>query len=699
MISLILITTLITFMTACSETTSNTSEVATVVPIKPVPVAMELPTMIPVQPTSTAKPTATATAEPTSTSTAQPISTPTEKPTSTSTTTPLATPTLTPEPTPTDIPTLSPTPEPTATPTPVPPPFTGTVWIPGTTEILNTSDPSFFGSLKKIPDAPRVMFDRRTGTFDTVNPFLFEADFADGLKIEVQVNSEFEPPDSAEAAALTYLHAVGQLPTLLRTEVETIWLHKGDEDFGGGNNNLLIHHERGLTYIDQGVLEEVFLHEASHTSLDPHHYGEEWKRARSADANSISIYSRDNPDREDIAETFPMYYALRYKASRVSSDLLRTIENTVPNRINYFDQFFSEMEPAPYPVRIRAQKFSKDNPNVKRLIDLGWNKPVSDPATFEVASDLKGEFTEVCNLHPECISATKRKFGSVENTPFREKDSLTIVKHGVQAAEEYLGSYGPFRVFIIGTDIQAADDMAKQFCDWAYDSSMRSYCHEKDQGVEIREIAEYGGNNGFAQHSRELSAPNQSFVIGNPFRWGYSENASKTAAHEYFHIYQNAHQLLQTEDDIGLPLWLEEGSAEFLALYITDKNQWVDDGGSKINFRNRMNGALQGAKDLRKANPGLTIRDIETSELRDMVTCDGCQYYLQYATGQWATAWLINMTSLDHFYKVYIPSISEYGGEKAFENSFELTIDEFYAEFEAFMNLATETQMSILQEP
>ena len=78
------------------------------------------------------------------------------------------------------------------------------------------------------------MFDRRTGTFDTVNPFLFEADFADGLKIEVQVNSEFETPDSAEAAALIYLYAVGQLPTELRQEVDTIWLHKGDEDFGGG---------------------------------------------------------------------------------------------------------------------------------------------------------------------------------------------------------------------------------------------------------------------------------------------------------------------------------------------------------------------------------------------------------------------------------------------------------------------------------
>ena len=185
------------------------------------------------------------------------------------------------------------------------------------------------------------MFDRRTGSFDTVNPFLFEAYFADGLKIEVQVNSEFETPDSAEAAALIYLYAVGQLPTELRQEVDTIWLHKGDEDFGGGNNNLLIHHERGLTYIDQEVLEEVFLHEASHTSLDPHHYGEEWEKARSADANNyISLYAKDNPDREDIAETFPMYYALRYKASRVSTDLLRTIQNTVPNRIKYFDHFF-----------------------------------------------------------------------------------------------------------------------------------------------------------------------------------------------------------------------------------------------------------------------------------------------------------------------------------------------------------------------
>ena len=63
LISLILITTLITFMTACSETTSNTSEVATVVPTKPVPTA----TLTPVPLTDTPTPGAKVETKPSST--------------------------------------------------------------------------------------------------------------------------------------------------------------------------------------------------------------------------------------------------------------------------------------------------------------------------------------------------------------------------------------------------------------------------------------------------------------------------------------------------------------------------------------------------------------------------------------------------------------------------------------------------------
>ena len=163
-----------------------------------------------------------------------------------------------------------------------------------TFEIIKESDPTRFDTLTKISDNPRKMFDRRNGWI-TVTPFLFEATFTDGQSIEVQVNPEFESAEIAREIALIYLGPIGLLPAILRLDVETIWLHKGKEPFGGGNNNLLIHHEMGLEYIKEGMLEEAFLHEASHTSLDPYHYNSKWEAAQKADGNFISTYARDYP--------------------------------------------------------------------------------------------------------------------------------------------------------------------------------------------------------------------------------------------------------------------------------------------------------------------------------------------------------------------------------------------------------------------
>jgi hypothetical protein len=88
---------------------------------------------------------------------------------------------------------------------------------------------------------------------------------------------------------------------------------------------------------------------------------------------------------------------------------------------------------------------------------------------------------------------------------------------------------------------------------------------------------------------------------------------------------------------------------------------------------------------------------METSESRDELRsiCD-CTGTLQYETGQWATAWLVNRTSLDIFYKSYIPDIVELGGRKSFASHFGLTIPEFYSEFEEFMSFTSEQQLAIL---
>ena len=45
-------------------------------------------------------------------------------------------------------------------------------------------------------------------------------------------------------------------------------MHDGVFGFGGGNDDLLIHTGQGDAYIADGNLDETFLHEACHTSLD-----------------------------------------------------------------------------------------------------------------------------------------------------------------------------------------------------------------------------------------------------------------------------------------------------------------------------------------------------------------------------------------------------------------------------------------------
>jgi hypothetical protein len=50
---------------------------------------------------------------------------------------------------------------------------------------------------------------------------------------------------------------IGRLPTVLRSQLRTVWIHQGVEPFGGGNNNLLIHTGQADLYYASGILEET----------------------------------------------------------------------------------------------------------------------------------------------------------------------------------------------------------------------------------------------------------------------------------------------------------------------------------------------------------------------------------------------------------------------------------------------------------
>ena len=85
----------------------------------------------------------------------------------------------------------------------------------------------------------------------------------------------------------------------------------------------------------------------SYHSKDP-----DWKNAQLEDCNFISTYAQNNPEREDIAESYLPYFAIRYRPERISKSLKEKIEKTIPNRIRYFDNKNFNM----YPMEQKNEK-------------------------------------------------------------------------------------------------------------------------------------------------------------------------------------------------------------------------------------------------------------------------------------------------------------------------------------------------------
>lgn len=218
---------------------------------------------------------------------------------------------------------------------PTAPPYAGTAYIDATA--MQATDPSSFVDLTYAGRGVRTMFDRRTNSYNQINALLFDARFGISKHVEIQVNPEFTQA-IAEQHARFYAHAVGQLPAFLFRDLDTMWIHDGNDLFGGANRNILIHVQQGQYLAMYGWLEEVLLHEATHTSLDSYHLNmPRWQQAATADRVAISDYARDNPMREDVSETVPVWFFSRFRSSRLAAPMLMTIETAVPNRLRYLD--------------------------------------------------------------------------------------------------------------------------------------------------------------------------------------------------------------------------------------------------------------------------------------------------------------------------------------------------------------------------
>lgn len=216
-------------------------------------------------------------------------------------------------------------------------------------DLITETDSSALTGVVANGQGSRTMFDRRVDGDVTVDAWLFDASYDDGLAAEVQVNPELADTTAARLAE-EYARAVGRLPHAIRAGIDEIWVHDGDELFGAFGGSLLIHVAQARSYYNDGFLDEALAHQAVHVTLDPAHAASAgWLNAQQVDNGFISQNAEDAPTTEDVAESFLPYLAVVHGAGRVTLFLQTTIAQQIPARLTYFDDQVFDM----YPVDTR----------------------------------------------------------------------------------------------------------------------------------------------------------------------------------------------------------------------------------------------------------------------------------------------------------------------------------------------------------
>ena len=216
-------------------------------------------------------------------------------------------------------------------------------------DVITASDSSALTGVVANGQGSRTMFDRRVDADVTVDAWLFDASYDDGLSAEIQVNPEFADTTAARLAE-EYARALGTLPNVLRAGVDEVWVHDGEELFGAFDGSLLIHEVQARVFEQVGAFHEALANQAVRISLYPGHAASAgWLEAQELDNGFISQIAQDDPAGEDLAESFLPYIAVVYGEGRVTAFLQATIIGQIPARLTYLDEQGFDM----YPVDTR----------------------------------------------------------------------------------------------------------------------------------------------------------------------------------------------------------------------------------------------------------------------------------------------------------------------------------------------------------
>jgi len=247
--------------------------------------------------------------------------------------------------------------------------------------IINSNDPStlqkivYIGEEKRNMREPfRVREDKSRRFLFKATPYVFDAYYENGKIFEILIYFEKEKNKSktkAESLANSYAFMIGQMPNVLLQRLDAAHIFadiKGVSNAGANDRTIDIHPAGESGYSKYGnTIEELFMHELVHASLDKPIYGvykpinkkrhknetieskklswRDWREAVKKDKKKyINDYAKTSIH-EDLAESFIAWVALRYKSKRLPNIKIQEIENNIPNRIIFFDKQNFDMYP------------------------------------------------------------------------------------------------------------------------------------------------------------------------------------------------------------------------------------------------------------------------------------------------------------------------------------------------------------------
>lgn len=198
------------------------------------------------------------------------------------------------------------------------------------------SDPSRLQSLSYLATTRRTIPDNRVRMDTDTEVHVFAADFDNGQRVEMVVNTAIAPLSAAERQAEFYARILGQLDPIVAAGVQTVWIQPGNANITGPFGGIVVHTGTASDFISRGAMEEVMAHEATHATLDAIYLdSREWQQAQKSDVAFISEYARDLVETEDLAESYVAYLIVK-NAARNPPALVQQIETGIPARLAFF---------------------------------------------------------------------------------------------------------------------------------------------------------------------------------------------------------------------------------------------------------------------------------------------------------------------------------------------------------------------------